>query len=77
MEKPTIFYSRESESGNIFYILGMVQKIMRKQRRIDAFNNLRDRVYACKDYEAALRVIREEVYLVNIDEEQNLISIDE
>ena len=45
MSKPMIFFSREAESGNIFYILGMVQKAMRKQNRIDAFNSLRDRVF--------------------------------
>ena len=33
MSKPMIFFSREAESGNIFYILGMVQKAMRKQNK--------------------------------------------
>ena len=77
MKKPTVVFSREAESGNIFYLLGMVQKIMRKQNRIDAFNILRDRVFTSGSYEEALKILREEVELVCIDEELDLISTDE
>lgn len=77
MRKPMIFFSREAESGNIFYILGMVQKAMRKQNRIDAFNSLRDRVFASGSYEEALRILREEVDLVCIDEEVEIISTED
>ena len=77
MSKPTIYFSKEAESGNIFYLLGMVQKAMRKQNRLDAFNSLRDRVFASGSYEEALRVLREEADLVCIDEEVELIVIDE
>ena len=77
MSKPTIYFSKEAESGNIFYLLGMVQKAMRKQDRLDAFNSLRDRVFASGSYEEALRILREEADLVCIDEEVELIVIDE
>ena len=77
MSKPTIYFSKEAESGNIFYLLGMVQKAMRKQNRLDAFNSLRDRVFASGSYEEARRVLREEADLVCIDEEVELIVIDE
>lgn len=77
MSKPTIYFSKEAESGNIFYLLGMVQKAMRKQNRLDAFNSLRDRVFASGSYEEALRILREEADLVCIDEELELIVIDE
>ena len=77
MSKPTIYFSKEAESGNIFYLLGMVQKAMRKQNRLDAFNSLRDRVFASGSYEEALRILCEEADLVCIDEEVELIVIDE
>lgn len=77
MSKPTIYFSKEAESGNIFYLLGMVQKAMRKQNRLDVFNSLRDRVFASGSYEEALRILREEADLVCIDEEVELIVIDE
>ena len=77
MSKPMVFFSRVAESGNIFYLLGMVQKIMQKQNRIDAFNILRDRVYTSGSYEEALKILQEEVDLVCIDEELDLISTEE
>lgn len=77
MSKPTIYFSKEAESGNIFYLLGMVQKAMRKQNRLDDFNSLRERVFASGSYEEALRILREEADLVCIDEEVELIVIDE
>ena len=77
MSKPTIYFSKEAESGNIFYLLGMVQKAMRKQNRFDDFNSLRERVFASGSYEEALRILREEADLVCIDEEVELIVIDE
>lgn len=37
---------------------------MRKQRRIIAFNDLRDRVFEAQSYEEALAIIGEEVTLI-------------
>ena len=53
-EKPIVKYDPTGHSGNIYWILGEVSQIMRKQRRITAFNNLRDRVFEAKSYEEAL-----------------------
>ncbi|MBE6624395.1 MAG: hypothetical protein E7622_01995 [Ruminococcaceae bacterium] len=65
-EKPIVKYDPTGHSGNIYWILGEVSQIMRKQRRITAFNNLRDRVFEAKSYEEALEILGEEVTLVRI-----------
>ena len=61
--KPVIEYDPHGRSGNIYWILGEVSKIMRKQRRITDFNNLRDRVFEAQSIDEALEIIGEEVSL--------------
>ena len=63
-DKPIVEYDPYGHSGNIYWILGQVSEIMRKQRRIIAFNDLRDRVFEAQSYEEALKIIGEEVTLV-------------
>lgn len=62
--KPVIEYDPYGRTGNIYWILGEVSKIMRKQSRIIAFNDLRDRVFEAQSYEEALAIIGEEVTLI-------------
>ena len=69
MEKPTIIYDSRGETGNIYYLIGQLQQIMRKQRRYTDFNNLRDRIFESSSYEEALAIIGEEVELVDIAKE--------
>jgi hypothetical protein len=57
-------YDPYGHSGNIYWILGQVSEIMRKQRRIIAFNDLRDRVFEAQSYDEALKIIGEEVTLI-------------
>ena len=63
-DKPIVEYDPYGHSGNIYWILGEVSAIMKKQRRIIAFNDLRDRVFEAQSYEEALQIIGEEVTLV-------------
>jgi len=63
-DKPIVEYDPYGHSGNIYWILGQVSEIMRKQRRIIAFNDLRDRVFEAQSYDEALKIIGEEVTLV-------------
>lgn len=65
MEKPTVMYDSKGASGNIFHILGMVAREMKKQKRATDYNILRDRVYLCSSYDKALEVIGEYVVLVD------------
>ena len=69
MERPTIIYDSRGETGNIYYLIGQLQQIMRKQRRYTDFNNLRDRIFESSSYEEALAIIGEEVELVDIARE--------
>ena len=69
MERPTIIYDSRGETGNIYYLIGQLQQIMRKQRRYTDFNNLRDRIFESSSYEDALAIIGEEVELVDIARE--------
>lgn len=69
MTKPTVHFSSRKESGNIFFILGLVSREMKKQRRITEFNDMRDRVYNSGSYREALAIIREYVELVDLDHE--------
>ena len=63
-EKPVIEFDPYGHTGNIYWILGQVSEIMRKQRRIIAFNDLRDRVFEAQSYDEALQIIGEEVTLI-------------
>jgi len=66
MKKAVIQYDSRGESGNIYWLLGALQQVMRKQRRITAFNDLRDRVFKAQSYTEALAIIGEEVELIDI-----------
>ena len=63
-DKPIVEFDPHGHSGNIYWILGEVSKIMRRQQRIIAFNDLRDRVFEAQSYEEALKIIGEEVTLI-------------
>lgn len=62
-----IQFRSTKESGNIFWILGEVSAVMKKQRRITEFNTMRDRVFEAQSYEEALAIIREYVELIDLD----------
>ena len=60
-----VLFDMNGPSGNIYYILGMAQRVMKKQRRYTDFNTMRDRVFESKSYEDALAIIGEYVNLVD------------
>lgn len=61
--KPVVEYNSRGESGNIFWILAAVQRIMKKQGRSSEYQKLWERVQKSGSYEEALRIIGEEVTL--------------
>ena len=65
--KPTLRFNSSGESGNIFFILGMVAAALHKQRRITDYNNLRDKVIESGSYAEALKEIRRIVDLIDDD----------
>ena len=68
MKKPELIYDSRGESGNIFWILGQVRRILQQQRRITAYNELWERVQRAGSYKEALDIIGEEVTLIDIAE---------
>ncbi len=65
--KPVIHYRSRHESGNIYWILGAVRDVLRKQRRITEYNTMRDRVFASGSYPEALAIMNEYVDLIDDD----------
>lgn len=68
MQKPEVHFESRHESGNVFAILGLVRAALRKQRRINEYNELRDKVLSqAGSYEEALAMMREHVALIDDD----------
>ena len=62
MDKKTVYFDRNGESGNIFYILSMVYKTIGKEKG----NECWAKVQNCKSYEEALDIIEEYVHLEDL-----------
>lgn len=69
MKKPTVKFNSNGESGNVFFVLGLCQKALRKENRIADYNTMRDRVFAASSYFDAIKIMREYVNLVDNDGE--------
>ena len=75
MNKPELIYDSRGESGNIFWILGELLKIMRHNNKGTPWEvtkkrheEICKRVFGSKSYEDALAIIGEEVTLVDTAE---------
>ena len=66
-KQPKIIINSRGPQGNIFYILAVVSRALRKESRIIEFNDLRDQVLESNSYEEAIAIIREHVELVDLD----------
>lgn len=66
MAKEVIHFQSRHESGNIYWIMGKVRDIMRKERRITDWNNAWERIQKT-DYPGALAILRELVDLIDDD----------
>lgn len=71
-QKETVIYDSKGPSGNIFAIIGQVGTVLKKQRRINDYNELWSRVNACESYEEALSIINEYVRLVDIQKQSEI-----
>ena len=69
MNKPELRYDSRGESGNIYWILGELSNIMKRENRIDVYNEIRDRVFKAQSYQEALEIIGEVVTLIDENEE--------
>ena len=60
-----IHFNSRGASGNIFAVLAEVRKVMRKERRINEYNNMWEEVQNSGSYEAALEIIGKHVPLID------------
>ena len=67
MTKAIVHFASCHSSGNVFAVLALVRDALRRQRRIEDFNKMRDRVFETKSYGEALGVMREYVVLIDDD----------
>ena len=65
MKKPVLRYDRRGPSGNIFWILGQAQLLMKQNGRIAEWKELWDRVQSAGSYQEALDIINEEITLID------------
>lgn len=66
MKKPDLIYDSRGASGNIFFILGELRRILKAQDRIEAYEKVWERVKGSSSYKEALEIIGEEVTLIDI-----------
>lgn len=69
IRRGTVVVASKGPEGNIFHILGAVQKELRKQKWIGAYNELWERVQESGSYAEAVKIIREYVDLIDRDGE--------
>ena len=73
MQRPKLYIDITGPDGNIYCILGKVSNILKEQRRINDFNELRDTVYK-GSYCQALYNINKIIELIDTSQEQILES---
>lgn len=67
MKKGTVEFHSKGPTGNIYYIIGAAQSIMRKQRRINEYNKMWESIQKAKEYKEALKIIAKHINLVDLD----------
>jgi len=67
MVKAVVHFGSRRPNGNVFALLGLVKNALVRQRRIEDFNEMRDRVFLTESYNEALEVMRQYVVLVDDD----------
>ncbi len=65
MKKPVLKYDRRGPSGNIFWLLGQTQLLMKQNGRIAEWKVMWERVQNAGSYQEALDIISEEVTLID------------
>lgn len=66
MKKPVLEYDSRGPQGNIFWILGQAQRLMKRNGRIAEWKYIWERVQSAGSYEEALAIIGEEVTLKDV-----------
>ena len=65
MKKPVLRYDSRGPEGNVFWIIGQAQRLMKQNGRIAESKALWERVQNAGSYKEALDIIGEEVTLID------------
>lgn len=65
MKKPVLKYDSRGPEGNVFWILGLVHRLMQRNGRSAEWEELWERVQSAGSYNDALQLISEEVTLID------------
>ena len=71
MSKLVMYIDITGPDGNIYFILGKVYNLLKKAKRINEYNELRDKIYQGNYYQALYR-INKIVKMIDISEAQIL-----
>lgn len=71
MKREKLFIDITGPDGNIYFILAKVQMIMKRQKRINEFNELREKIYNGSYYQALYR-INKKIELIDTSRDQVL-----
>ena len=66
MKKPVLIYDSRGPQGNVFWILGQAQRLMKQSGRIAEWKDIWERVQSAGSYNEALAIIGEEVTLKDV-----------
>ena len=70
-KKPIVYIDIDGPDGNVLFMLGKVREALRKERRINDYNELREKVLQSK-YPQGIYQMSELVEFVDISESQTL-----
>lgn len=65
MKKLIVKFDSRGFSGNIYHVLGLTREALKKQRRINDYNECWERVQKSHSYDEALKIIREYINLID------------
>ena len=67
MKNGMIEFHSKGPTGNIYYIIGQAQNILRKQSRIVEYNEMWEAIQESSSYLEALKIIAKHINLVDLD----------
>ena len=70
-KKPIVYIDIDGQDGNVIFMLAKVKDALRKERRINEYNELRDKVLQSK-YPQGIYQMSELVEFIDISESQTL-----
>lgn len=67
MDKPEVHFNSRQETGNIYFILFLIRRELQKLDRVSEYEHIKQAVFQSKSYDNALKIIRENINLIDDD----------